>query len=119
MKKLATPVKNKLIGKYFHSLNGQRQVEWQGIVVGVPEPGWYLVQLFEWGFGEPNVMRLVPFEHIRDWLFYPSADAMKHSYDHGIAREGGHYRKKIEPESRPVSKQEGRKFFQAMREAAK
>jgi hypothetical protein len=38
----------KLVGKYLHSANENNKIEWQGVVIGEPHPGWYLVQLFEW-----------------------------------------------------------------------
>ena len=66
----------KLVGKYFHSSNETNKIEWQGMVIGEPHPGWYLVQLFEWVSGEPSVQRLVPIEKMIGWLFYPDADAM-------------------------------------------
>ena len=65
-----------LVGKYFHSANETNKIEWQGMVIGEPHPGWYLVQLFEWASGEPSVQRLVPIEKMVGWLFYPDADAM-------------------------------------------
>jgi hypothetical protein len=65
-----------LVGKYFHSANESNKIEWQGVVIGEPHPGWYLVQLFEWASGEPSVQRLVPIEKMASWLFYPDADAM-------------------------------------------
>jgi hypothetical protein len=66
----------KLIGKYFHSANEANQVEWQGVVIGEPHPGWYLVQLFEWASGDPSVQRLVPIEKMISSSFYPSAGAI-------------------------------------------
>jgi hypothetical protein len=65
-----------LVGKYFHSANGNDKVEWQGVVIGEPHPGWYLVQLFDWTSGEPSVQRLVPVEKMVAWLFYPHRAAM-------------------------------------------
>lgn len=103
-----------LIGQFFHSINGQGVVEWQGCILGSPSPGWYYVQLYEWGFGEANVRRIVPFGIINNWLFYSTSDEMRHSYDHGVAREGGPYRKK--PEN--TSPEKAAKFFKQMREAA-
>jgi hypothetical protein len=69
-------ITEKLIGKYFHSANENNKVEWQGVVIGEPLPGWYLVQLFEWKSGELSVQRLVPIEKMIGWLFYPDARAM-------------------------------------------
>ena len=65
-----------VVGKYFHSANENNRVEWQGVVIGEPHPGWYLVQLFEWASGEPSVQRLVPIEKMIGWLFYPDASAI-------------------------------------------
>jgi hypothetical protein len=69
----------KLVGKYFHSVNENNKVEWQGVVIGEPHPGWYLVQLLEWASGEPGVQRLVPIEKMIGWLFYPDRDSMASS----------------------------------------
>ena len=83
-----------LAGHFFHSLTVEdEQLEWQGYVLGRVEPGVYLVQLFEWLMGEPNVRRLVRVERMQNWLFYETADQMAYSHDHGLAREGGPYRK--------------------------
>lgn len=89
------PVKampDSLQGQFFHAINHEGKVEWQGYVIGSPEPGWYLVQLFEWFCGEPNVRRLVRLQEMEHWLFYESAEAMCFSYEHGVARQGGKYR---------------------------
>jgi hypothetical protein len=64
------------VGKYFHSANETNKIEWQGVVIGEPHPGWYLVQLFEWSSDGPRVQRLVPIEKMICWLFYPDAAAM-------------------------------------------
>jgi hypothetical protein len=66
----------KIVGKYFHSADESNKVEWQGMVIGEPHPGWYLVQLFEWSSGEPSVQRLVPIEKMISWSFYSSADTI-------------------------------------------
>src|SRR5258707_13164629 len=65
-----------LVGKYFHSANETNQIEWQGVVIGEPHTGWYLVQLFEWASGDPSVQRLVPIEKMISWVFNPDVDAM-------------------------------------------
>jgi hypothetical protein len=69
----------KLVGKYFHSANENHKIEWQGLVIGEPHSGWYLVQLLEWASGEPTEQRLAPIEKMIGWLFYPDVDAMKFS----------------------------------------
>ena len=82
MKAATSGEPEKLVGKYFHSANETNKIEWQGVVIGEPHPGWYLVQLFEWASGDPSVQRLVPIEKMISWVFYPDADAMtgsKHS----------------------------------------
>ena len=68
-----------LVRKYFHGANENSRVEWQGVVIGEPRPGWYLVQLFDWASGEPSVQRLVPIEKMVAWLFYPDREAMTSS----------------------------------------
>jgi hypothetical protein len=65
-----------LVGKYFQSADETNKIEWQGLVIGEPHPGWYLVQLFEWASGDPSVQRLVPIEKMIRWTFYSSSDAM-------------------------------------------
>jgi hypothetical protein len=69
----------RLVGKYFHAANEDNKVKWQGVVIGEPHPGWYLVQLFDWASGKPSVQRLVPIENMNAWLFYPDRDAMTSS----------------------------------------
>ena len=83
---------NHLTGHYFHSVNQQGVIEWQGQVVGHPEPEWYLIQLYEWLCGEPSVQRLMRIDEMQCWLFYESAEDMIYSYEHGTARQGGKYR---------------------------
>jgi len=68
-----------LVGKYFHSADENNKVEWQGVVIGEPHSGWYLVQLFDWTSGEPSVQRLVAVEKMTAWLFYPDRAAMTSS----------------------------------------
>lgn len=83
-------MQNVLEGKYFHSLiqkDKAIRIQWQGLVLGSPEQGWYLVQLFSWLTGEPTAQCLVPFEQMRDWLFYSDTDAMSHSYEYGEAKQ--------------------------------
>ncbi len=80
-----------IVGRYFHSLKDGR-ISAQGEVVSRPEPGWYLVTLFDWIVGEPSVCRLVRLEDMAGWLFYENSEMMCHAYQYGIARAGGPYR---------------------------
>jgi hypothetical protein len=68
--------RERLVGKYFHSGNENSKIEWQGVVIGEPHAGWYLVQLFDWASGEPSVQRLVPIEKMIGWLFYADGAPM-------------------------------------------
>jgi len=80
-----TPAQDALVGKYFHSLNDEGKVQWQGRVIGPTSHGCYLVQLFSWLGGDPSNCCLVPFEDMGDWLFYACQEHMVFSYDHGQA----------------------------------
>jgi hypothetical protein len=85
--------KRGILGQFFHSVSKDKQLLEQGVVLSNPEPGWYYLQLFEWGFGEANVRKLEKIENMANWLFYEDANAMKYSYEYGAARENGPYRK--------------------------
>jgi hypothetical protein len=76
------------VGQCFHSVEN-KEICWQGMVIGNPEPGWYLVQLYEWLMGSPNVQRLVRIEDMQDWMFYDDNDQMVYSYEYGAAK---HYK---------------------------
>lgn len=67
-------------------------------MISLVEPGWYLVGLFEWAFGGHDSSRVVALEKMTSWLFYPDAEAMRYSWDHGTARENGKYRRRSTPE---------------------
>jgi hypothetical protein len=79
MKDEVAAKREKLLGKYFHSGSENSKIEWQGVVIGEPHPGWYLVQLFDWASGQPSVQRLVPIEKMVGWLFYADAAPMTFS----------------------------------------
>ena len=85
--------KTNLVGQFFHSINERGNIEWQGWIIGNPEPGWYLCQLYEWMVGLPNIQRLVKIDEMSKWLFYDSSEQMIDSYENGAARDGGPYRK--------------------------
>lgn len=95
MSNIKTTPAESLVGHYFHSISKTGKVQWQGIVVGNPEPGWYVLQLFEWLVGEQSVRRLAHLQDMRDWLFYKDREAMLYSYEYGTARAGGPYRDEV------------------------
>ena len=49
-------------------------LHWQGRVLSQPNPGWFLVQLYDWIVGEPNDIRLVRIEDMATWFFYLNAE---------------------------------------------
>jgi hypothetical protein len=80
-----------LVGWYFqsfaHYAPGITKVEWQGRVIGRPEPGWYLVQLCTEPDKSATRIELIKFERMSHWQFYPDVDAMKDAYEKIKAQE--------------------------------
>ncbi len=70
-----------LVGLWFHSRDDQGEIQWQGHIIGRPEPGLYLVQLFEWLMGSPSVVRLVRADAMTGWQFYRTGEAMREWHD--------------------------------------
>ena len=83
-KQQGTLKNSSLLDRYFHSVENEK-IGWQGVIVGNPEPGWYLVQLFGWLDGSPNVQRLIKLESMREWLFYDDFEMMEFSIEYGGA----------------------------------
>ena len=122
MKRNAKSATNPLVGKWFHSLNDDCSIQWQGQVIGqIQEEGVatrYLVQLYEWLGGTPNVQRIAYLGNMEEWLFYNTAEEMKFSYEHGVAKAGGKYRpvkadhspenlddRRWKPDAKPIQKE--------------
>jgi hypothetical protein len=70
-----------LVGKYFHVLKGKECV-YQGWVAEKVTEEIYLVQYFDWLFGEANISKLARLEDMSDWQFYESAEQMNDWYKH-------------------------------------
>ena len=88
MKQPAKPkpaINDVLSSRYFHGVKDNK-LGWQGQVIGRVSEELYLVQLYEWLGGSPNVQRLVALSEMREWLFYSSAEEMQFSYEHGTAK---------------------------------
>ena len=80
-----------LLGYWFHSVKDEH-IHWQGRILFQQNDGYYMVQLFEWLMGSPNIQRLVHISKMTDWLFYETREKMIESYECGVARKGGPYR---------------------------
>ena len=83
------PGDDPLIGRHFHSTaapieagaNGHRDAEvWQGVVLGCPQPGFYLVQLLEFAKDTRNIQRLVRIEQMLSWQFYENKNDMTNEW---------------------------------------
>jgi hypothetical protein len=74
-----------LVGLFFHSVDQNGRIKWQGRIESSPEPGWYLVQLFEWGFGCDSSKRVVRIESMERWIFYSDSKSMCESWENGEA----------------------------------
>ena len=71
---------NDLKGHFFHSFNKDGLVEWQGKVISNPEPGIYLVQLYEWFVGAESCRKLVNIQDMIQWSFYETNEEMNNYY---------------------------------------
>jgi len=69
-----------LVGLWFHSRHATGTIQWQGRVDRAGENGSHVVQLFEWVMGEPSVQKVVSFEQMSRWDFYPTAQDMRWAY---------------------------------------
>lgn len=87
---------NSLVGSYFHSFGPEGQLDRQGAVVAEPQPGLYLVELFEWLAGGSSCQRLVRVEDMLDWQFYDTAEWMNNVFEHEIAPQQEHRRREQE-----------------------
>ena len=75
----------KLEGMYFHSIDGDEVVEWQGRVLYALDGGNFIVELFDWVTGAPSHCILVDVRDMLGWLFYKGPEDMRYSYEHGTA----------------------------------
>ncbi len=69
-----------LTGLWFHSYK-DGEIHWQGRITRDLGGGNYAVQLFEWLMGTPTVQKIVPFEQMKEWDFYPDDSAMRCAWE--------------------------------------
>jgi hypothetical protein len=71
-----------LVGKWFHSYHQDGEtIEWQGQILTAVTPDVYLVQLFEWAFGDKSCQKLVLLSRMVGWRFYDTHDEMNSYYE--------------------------------------
>ena len=67
-----------LEGKFFHTFCKGGRIEKQGVFLSSPEPGYQLVQYFEWLGGEPSFigMQIVPIAQVSadGWALYDNSE---------------------------------------------
>jgi hypothetical protein len=79
-----------MVGSWFHRLEND-EIVWQGVVVGEPQPGTYLVQIERLEFGVENAQRLIALETMLndddgyDWRFYDNREAALTAFQNWIA----------------------------------
>jgi len=76
-----------LAGLWFHSRH-DGDLGWQGQVVRDLENGQYVVQLFEWGMGNPTVQKIVPAADMAAWDFFGTNDDMKEAAERHWDKQG-------------------------------
>ena len=74
-----------LSGLWFHSLQCGK-IEWQGRVARDLQDGNYVVQLFGWLTGNPTVRKVISFDQMKEWDFYPTDRDMRYAWN---KHEGG------------------------------
>ena len=76
-----------LVGSYFHRLEHD-EIVWQGIVVGEPANGYYLLELEDSVPGASRHQRLFSIRQLADdgeWRFYDTSDHWRGAYAEWIA----------------------------------
>lgn len=89
-----------LVGKCFHIFGENQQVQYQGIVLGLVNSDYALVQYYEWFIGEPNTLEVIAVERMSwgatanhrelgSWQFYENNQHMHEWYEnHSHASHG-------------------------------
>lgn len=77
-----------LVGKHFLSFSdsASMNVQWQGLIIGRPEPMYYLVTTFSWIDGSDSSSRLVHIDQMKSWRFYSSSERLRADIRHHVDR---------------------------------
>lgn len=78
----SAPEATGLTGMYLHTLNSDREIEWQGRIIGKQDDDW-LVQLFSYLDGSPSNVVVISNERLRDHrqvVLYRSSRDMRIGY---------------------------------------
>lgn len=76
-----------LSGQFFHTFDDDGCLEFQGQIIGSPEAGFYLCQLFSAITGEPTRQILTRVNKMARWRFYASAEKWRSAY-HALCAAG-------------------------------
>lgn len=74
-----------LVGCCFHSIEDGLFIGWQGRILSSPKEDYYLIQLYDWLNGGPDIRKIVNFDQMKDWLFYKNEEEMRFSAEYGAA----------------------------------
>jgi hypothetical protein len=85
----ATEKQGFIVGKWFHTfkeIEGKRELCRQGQVLAI-RSDFILVQIYEWGGGNPSCQMVVSLVDTKDWDFYSSNDEMLETYHSRYVRD--------------------------------
>lgn len=76
---------NILVGKFFHSFNEDKTVNWQGKVIGQINDNLFLIECFSWILGEQSYsLEIVELNDMKNWFFYRNPKDMRWVYDNKL-----------------------------------
>jgi hypothetical protein len=72
-----------LAGRCFFIVDEHGDWQYQGVIWGRVEPGFYLIQYFECFMGQPNDMKVVPLSEIMQWRLEEDDEMLRFQTEHG------------------------------------
>jgi hypothetical protein len=72
-----------IVGKFFHSMDDEGTIEWQGVVLERLEGAADLhrLQLYSWWTGEETIQEVVPRRGMDGWKFYTTHAEWLRAYE--------------------------------------